>query len=71
MKLEKIEYKLANGCNQFNLVNEHNLIVVLHQFYFVITGKFSACLTTTDVKHSDVSSKTTLTSQIENILNQI
>ena len=27
MKLEKIEYKLANGCNQFNLVNEHNLIV--------------------------------------------
>jgi hypothetical protein len=27
MKLKKIEYKLDNGCNQFNLVNEYNLIV--------------------------------------------
>lgn len=31
-----------------------NLIFILHQFNFVITGKFSACLTTTDVKHSNV-----------------
>ena len=27
MNLEKIEYKLANGCNQFNITNEHNLIL--------------------------------------------
>ncbi|ENA1795534.1 hypothetical protein ABF176_002381 [Flavobacterium psychrophilum] len=27
MKLEKIEYKLANGRNQFSLVNEQNLTV--------------------------------------------
>jgi hypothetical protein len=25
LKLEKIEYKLANGCNQFNITNENNL----------------------------------------------
>lgn len=31
-----------------------NIKFVLHQFNFVITGKLSAYLTTTDVKHSDV-----------------
>ena len=32
-----------------------NLMFILYQFSFVITGKLSAYLTTTDVKHSNVS----------------
>jgi hypothetical protein len=36
-----------------------NIKFVLHQFCFVITGKFSAYLTTTDVKHSNVISNPT------------
>lgn len=27
LNLEKIEYKLANGFNQFNITNENNLIL--------------------------------------------